>query len=324
MNSNTKSYESYQMLAKLLNSERKENIDKAYNALLAALNESYGEKEKSSSDEYKEKKNTLAKNKAKAEKYLGYFMTEKGYDNSGIEADAKNKAQIAYNADMAALDREEERSKAALEAKRREEAAKNEAERAKQLGKADADLEDQLNKLKKEQDKTDVNREKLELEKYLKEKEIEYKNVKEHSASGGGTDSEKLNAYRYLTYKSMVEKAQSMTDKYELAAFYDSVTGANTEQATEILGFSNYRNLIKEIENRQKALKEEEESEEMIKSLYSLFVSRSGREYHGVTYRRLAGDLKADKIGTFTKKQLDEAYDRYKNDLDNGLFKNGN
>ena len=27
MNSNTKSYESYQMLAKLLNSERKENID---------------------------------------------------------------------------------------------------------------------------------------------------------------------------------------------------------------------------------------------------------------------------------------------------------
>ena len=62
----------------------------------------------------------------------------------------------------------------------------------------------------------------------------------------------------------------------------------------------------------------------MIKSLYSLFVSRSGREYHGVTYRRLAGDLKADKIGTFTKKQLDEAYDRYKNDLDNGLFKNGN
>ena len=115
MNSDTKSYESYQMLAKLLNSERKENIDRAYDALLSALNESYGQKLGTVKDEFRDKKNALAKNRAKAEKYMGYFMTEKGYENSGIEADAKMKAQIGYNADLASLDREQAKTEAELE-----------------------------------------------------------------------------------------------------------------------------------------------------------------------------------------------------------------
>ena len=321
MNSNTKSYESYRMLAKLLNSERKENIDKAYDALRSALNESYKEKTDAVKEGFIDKKNALSRNRAKAEKYLGYFMTEKGYGNSGVEADAKTKAQIGYNADMAALEREEEKSKTALSAEQHRKQAETEAERAKEKSKADEDLEEQLYRIKTEQDKTDLELEKLDFERYFKEKELEVRKLEAEAKKSGGGDG--LNAYRYLNYKSMLEKAEGMEDADELQAFYDSVTGINAERAAEVLGSTNYKNLLQAIEKKRKALRKKADSEARIDSLYGVFVTSYGKEYHGLTYRRLAMDLKSKEIGAFTRDELDEAYDRFKNDMQNGVFDTG-
>ena len=319
LNSDTKSYESYQMLAKLLNSERKENIDRAYDALLSALNESYNEKIGTVKDEFRDKKNALARNRAKAEKYLGYFMTEKGYKNSGIEADAKTKAQIGYNADMAALDREEGKTEADVLVKHHQAQADNEAQRAKEKSKADADLEDQLNKLKKEQDMTDVNLEKLRLQNYWKEKELELQKYK----IDNGDDAEKLKAYRYLSYQEILKTVEGAKDRNELKEIYDSVTGVNTEHASDIMGYTNYKNLLRAIENTEKKLKEAEESQERIDALYARFVSAYGKEYHGLTYRKLAGDLKANEMPGYSKDELDTAYERFKKDLEKGVFEDG-
>ena len=319
MNSDTKSYESYQMLAKLLNSERKENIDRAYDALLSALNESYNEKIGTVKDEFRDKKNALARNRAKAEKYLGYFMTEKGYENSGIEADAKMKAQIGYNADMASLDREQGKSETDLLAKQHQAQAENEAQRAKEKSKADADFEDQLYKLKKEQDTTDVNLEKLRHQDYWKEKELEFEKYKIEN----GDDAEKLKSYRYLNYQGVLKNVEGAKDREELKSIYDSVTGVNTEYATGVLGYTNYKNLLKAIENTDKKLKAEEEEQERIEILYEKFVSAYGKEYHGLTYRKLAGDLKANEMPGYSKNELDTAYERFKKDLEKGVFENG-
>jgi hypothetical protein len=313
------------MLAKLLNSERKENIDKAYDALLSALNESYKEKTEAVKDGFADKKNALARNRAKAEKYLGYFMTEKGYENSGVEADAKTKAQIGYNADMAALGREEEKSKTALAAEQHQKQAETEAARAKEKSKADEDLEEQLYRIKTEQDKNDLELEKLGFERYFKEKELEVRKLEAEVKKSGGADGtgDALNAYRYLNYKSMLEKAEGMDDPDDLQAFYDSVTGINAERAAEVLGSTNYKNLLQTIEKKQKAIREKADSEARIESLYGVFVTSYGKEYHGLTYRRLAMDLKSKEIGAFTRDELDEAYDRFKNDLQNGVFDAG-
>ena len=318
MNSDTKSYESYQMLAKLLNSERKENIDRAYDALLSALNESYGQKLGTVKDEFRDKKNALAKNRAKAEKYMGYFMTEKGYENSGIEADAKMKAQIGYNADLASLDREQAKTEAEMLSKQHQAEAENDAQRAKEKSKADADLEDQLYKLKKEQDTTDVNLEKLRLENYWKEKELEYKKY----AIETGDDSEKLKAYRYLNYKALADKAESITGRNELKELYNSVTGINTEQASEVLGYTNYKNLLHVIEKRDEALRLKEESDQRIDGIYEYFVAsyNKGKDYHALTYRQLSKSLRTDDMTTFTQDELDQAYERFKKDLQDGVF----
>lgn len=320
MNSDTKSYESYQMLAKLLNSERKENIDKAYDALLSALNESYNEKLGEVKEGYRDKKNALARNRAKAEKYLGYFMTEKGYENSGIEADAKMKAQIGYNADLASLDRQQQLTEAELLSKQHQAEAENGAQRAKEKNKADADLGDQLHKLKKEQDTTDVNLEKLRLENYWKEKELEYK---KYAIESGG-DAEKLKAYRYMNYKALADKAESITDRNELKELYDSVTGINTEQAAAVLGYTNYKNLLHVIEGRDNALRMKEVSDERVDGLYSYFVAsyKKGKDYHGLTYRQLSKSLKTDDISSFSQDELDQAYERFKKDLQSGAFGN--
>ena len=199
-----------------------------------------------------------------------------------------------------------------------------EAERAKEKSKADADLEDQLYKLKTEQDKTDLELEKLDFQRYFKEKELEYKKIEAEAKNAGSENgSDALNAYRYLNYKTMLDKAESMTDTNELQAFYDSITGINAEQAAEVLGYTNYKSLIQAIAKKQKSIREEAEREERIDSLYSVFVASRNKEYHGATYRRLVGDLKAENVGPFTRNELDEAYDRFKHDLQNGAFDTG-
>ncbi|MBO4422096.1 MAG: hypothetical protein J5879_01550, partial [Clostridia bacterium] len=158
---NSKSYESYKMLAELLNSEKKENIDKAYDALASVIESSYGRKKQQNANEFAKKRDALAVNRAKAEKYLDYFMTEKGYSGSGVEADAKLKAELGYGSDLAALSGAEASSAAAIEADRAEALQKNESSRASEYGKAEKETEDTVYKLQKDEADNEIKKEQL-------------------------------------------------------------------------------------------------------------------------------------------------------------------
>ncbi len=141
-----KSYESYEMLAKLLNSGRKENIDSVYDALSEVITGEYQRKKQENKDTYADKRNALAKNRAKAEKYLDYFMTEKGYNGSGIEADAKLKASLGYNSDLGSLYAAEALSASDIDSEYVSAKLKNEAERNEKKAESDKDYADALYK----------------------------------------------------------------------------------------------------------------------------------------------------------------------------------
>ncbi len=248
-----KSYEAYQMLAKLLNSEQKENIDRAYNALSDALDKAYTKTVRENSDEFSKKRDALARNKAQSDKYLSYFMTDKGYANSGTEADARLKSQLGYDSDLAALHAAEASAQAKAEEEHNEAALKNEIERNSKKAAADKELGDSLYKMYKDERDGEIQREKiksdkiksdndvknrqLEINKELKEKDYEIKllQAQASAARSGGTDKaenaalkEKLSSYRQLLYNETLDKFKRAASLDEMQSIYDSVTGVET------------------------------------------------------------------------------------------------
>ena len=348
-----KAYESYEMLAKLLNSERKENIDRAYDALSAALAESYGETVRKNADEYGKKRSALAANKAKAEKYLDYFMTEKGYSGSGIEADAKLKAQLAYDSDLASLYASENEAAAKAAAEHEAALLKNEAQRAEAHAGADKDYaelsykaandaaSDELkrqqieterqseleqNRLKEEAQKADAEykRKSLESQNSLKEKEYEIKllqaqtDAAKASASTGTQKKEaeelqeKLDSYRQLMYEELKNSFSATDDISEKQRIYDSVTGVNTEKATEIYGEKLYKELIRSLSKGLTEAKAAQKDAQVVQMLYDRFAEAKD-EYHYDTYLKLKRALTSGGYPGYTQDQLDRAYKAYKN-----------
>ena len=176
-----KSYKSYEMLAKLLNSGTKENIDNAYDALSEVISGEYQKKKQQNETEFSEKRNALAKNKSKAEKYLDYFMTENGYDGSGIKADAKLKTNLGYNSDLAALYAAEALASSDIDAELASAKLKNEAERNEKKAAADKEYNDNLFKAyNDEQDRAlkltqlEYQRESDEKDRALKQSQFDY------------------------------------------------------------------------------------------------------------------------------------------------------
>lgn len=127
----SKAYDSYNMLAKLLNSGSDDKVNKAYDALMALTDSEYARKREETERAYDEKRNALARNKAKADKYLNYFMVENGYENSGIEADARAKASIGYASDLANIGMEETAALNSLESEKNEKRLESEYEKNK-------------------------------------------------------------------------------------------------------------------------------------------------------------------------------------------------
>lgn len=334
-----KTYESYEMLAKLLNSERKENIDKAYNALSAALSEAYAEKRDENSAEYSKKRDALERNRAKAEKYRSYFMTDKGYSGSGIEADAKLKSDLSYNSDLASLYAAEAGADAALASSYEAENMKNEREKSDKVAAADKELSDTLYKIKNDevtaelkekqldmqkeqnQNELELKRKQQEAENALKEKELELKKLQaELSSAKNSSDSkseaaalnEKINAYRQTLYGNIKDNFDNARSLDEMQRIYDSVTGVNAEQSVELFGEKLYNDLVKSFSKAITNEKVKKADAETVQKLYDRFVN-AGDEYHNQTYMKLKRELAYSNFPGFTADQLERAYKLYLN-----------
>lgn len=416
-----KSYESYEMLAKLLNSGRKENIDNVYDALSDVLSGEYQKKKLENKNTYAEKRNALAKNRAKAEKYLDYFMTDKGYNGSGIEADAKLKAGIGYNSDLASLYAAEALASSGIDSEYRSAKLKNEAERNEKKAASDKDYADALYKaygedrqaelkqeqfdyqkqsdekdrdlkqkqfeyqmqsdekdrdLKREQfdyqkhsDETDralkrdqldyqkesdekdralkqaqqkeqaelesqklkndseYKAEQLRLDNEIKQKELEIKLMQAETDAvkvKASTESqkkeademqEKVDVYRQLLYNDMKKQFEMTDDVDEKQRIYDSVTGVNTEQASEIFGETLYKSMVKDFSKALTEAKVKKADEAAVQKLYDRFVNAKD-EYHYETYMKLKRELQFGNFPGFTEDQLERAYKAY---LKNGM-----
>ena len=139
-NRDTKSYESYEMLSKLLNSSKKENIDKVYDTLKQLTEQNYEGSLAQNEAEYAKARDTLSRNRAKAEKYLDYFVNEGGYANSGVGADARLKQELNYENNVSALNSEQLAAKEKLAREKQAEILKLETNRASEQVAADAEL----------------------------------------------------------------------------------------------------------------------------------------------------------------------------------------
>ena len=332
-----KTYESYEMLAKLLNSERKENIDRAYDALSAALEQAYAEKKDESTKAYADKRDALARNRAKAEKYLDYFMTEKGYSGSGIEADAKLKSNLSYNSDLSALNASEAGALSALDAQLQTDKLKNESEKNEKKAAADKDYGDSLYKIKSDSDANALKEKQLQIQKELDEKELELKQTKqaaetalkekeyelkklqtEASAEKASSNSkaetealnEKISAYRQLLYGNIKDDFENAKDLAEMQRIYDSVTGVNAEASAELFGEKLYNDMIKSFRKAITEAKVKQADEQTVQKLYDRFVN-AGSEYHNQTYMKLKRELAYGNFPGFNADQLERAYKMY-------------
>ena len=170
-----KSYKSYEMLAKLLNSGTKENIDNAYDALSEVITGEYQKKKQQNEAAFSEKRDALARNRAKAEKYLDYFMTENGYDGSGIKADAKLKANLGYNSDLASLYAAEALAASEIDAELTAAKLKNEAERNGKKAAADKEYNENLYKAYNDEQDRAIKRDQLAYQQQSDEKDRQFK-----------------------------------------------------------------------------------------------------------------------------------------------------
>lgn len=349
----SKAFESYEMLAKLLNSEKKENIDRAYDALAAALAESYGETKKKNARQFAAKRDALAANRAKAEKYLDYFMTEKGYGDSGIEADAKVKASIGYGAELAALHAAESGADAEIDAAYAGAKNKNEAARAEKLAAADKEYAELAYKAASDSAEDELKRDKLELEKQselkqlqLKEQaqkaDIEYRNK---SLEQQNALKMKENEIRLLQAQTDAAKASASTDGQKKEAeqlqeklnayrqlMYEEIKRSfeSTDDVAEmqrvydsVTGANAERaaeiygeKLYKEmIKSFSKRLSEAKAAQRDAAVVQMLYDKfvSAENEYHYDTYLKLKRALTSGGYPGYTLDQLDRAYKAYKN-----------
>ena len=349
----SKAFESYEMLAKLLNSERRENIDRAYDALASVLAESYGETKRKTEEQYAAKRDALSANRAKAEKYLDYFMTEKGYAGSGIEEDAKLKAEIGYNRDLASLYAAENGAKTDADAAYASALLKNEAERAEKLGNADKDGAELSYKAAAAEADDELQRQKLELQRQTEQKELQLKEqaqradneYRNRSLSQQNSLKEKEYEIKLLEAQTAAAKASAATSsqKKEAEALEKKLNSYRQLMYEEIKRDFESTDDISEMQriydtvtgvNAERAA--EIYGEKLYKDLIKTFSKRltdaktkqrddavvqmlidrfveAKDEYHYDTYMRLKRAITSGGYPGYTLDQLDRVYKLYKN-----------
>lgn len=323
MADNTKAYETYQLLAGLLNSQREEDIDAAYDALKAASEASYGSQIKKTESEYADKRDVAAQNRAKADKYLNYFMTEGGYEGSGIQADAKVKQEIGYNSDLTSLDTAQQQDVTSLRDAQQADALKLDSQRADSKYEAKKDAADealQVAKLELQQQQLAADNEQTAAENaqwqkenedsnYWKQKEYELKQI-EASASSDKNDTT-VQAYRMQLYNSIVAEFERADTLNEMEAIYATISGVNTEQANAVFGESLYTDLISKFNKRISTVRKQTQYNARVNELYDEFVSAKD-EHYNTTYLRLYREIVYGNFSPYTVDQLDDALELYK------------
>ena len=312
-----KSFESYEMLAKLINSGKKENIDSAYDALSDVLTGEYRRKKRENEASFESKRNALAKNKAKADKYLEYFMTEKGYDGSGIEADAKLKANIGYNSDLAALDAAEAASLSEIDSGYQTAKLKNEAERNEKKAAADKEYGDTLYKAYNDDRDRELKRSQLEYQREADDKDRELK--AEQQKRQAELEKIKLDQQNRIKEKEYeIKMLQAQTDAAKASA-----STSSQKKETEALNekISAYRQLLyQEMKKSFDLTDDVSEKQRIYDSVTGVNAERAAEIYGEKLYNSMIKDFSKSLTDAKLKKAdaeiVQKLYDRFVNAKD--------
>ncbi len=298
-NRDTKSYESYEMLSKLLNTDKKENIDVVYDTLKRLTESSYQGSLAENEAQYAKARDTLSQNRAKADKYLNYFVTEGGYANSGVATDARIKQELNYESNVSDLNSEQLASKNELERSKEERLAEIESERAKAQAEADSELAESV--YKNEQLK--LQQKQLEQDNYWKKKQYELD--KQSSGSGGASGSN--TAYNAVMYNDTMAKFGSCNTADEMQQMYDSLVGANSTAAQGVYG-SYYSKLITEMREAIIEKRAEETHDNNVREICTQ-MTEYGRSPNTI-FISLYRQALTDENSPYTKQEVEEAYKR--------------
>ncbi len=318
---NSKVLESYETLAKLLNTDKKENIDRVYDALKSVAESEYKSGLEESAQSYRESRDTLAQKKAKADKYMSYFLSEGGYDRTGIAADAKIKSDLTYMSQTSALEREEQQSRNDLLRKKNESLNDIEAKRASEHSKADSELAELEYKVASDKVERELRLKELEDQNYWKKKEYELNSLKVNASISGGSggsggsnsavsSDDLVKAYRTNLYNDILDRLSECTDSAQMQDIYDSLTGTNTENAVSTFGSDIYNKMIKDMKTKILAQRKSEKYENGIDELVDRLKSTKDLP---TEMGRIQLDINFNKNSKYTMKQFYEAIERYNN-----------
>ncbi len=304
----SKAYETYRELARLINSDKKENIDRAYDALASITDEKYENGIKAREASYTEQRNALAANRAKAERYLNYFLVDNGYANTGVETDMKLKSSLAYDSQRSELEKRHGSEIAELESEKNKEHSENEAKRAAAQSEADTELNEQLYRSQKDEADNALKSEEL------NKKYGYYSNSSSSGWSGSGTSSSSsaVEAYRTTFYNSMMTQFDHAETSEDMQRIYDSVTGVHAEQAQAVFGTSRYKSLISYFRKKLDTRKLRDEYTEEINEL--LYTFRNAEDL-GEEMSKIYREIRLDKNPRYTIDQFNKAVKYYKEGL---------
>lgn len=306
-NRDTKSYESYEMLSKLLNSNKKENIDTVYDTLKKLTEQNYEGRLAQNEAEYAKARDTLSRNRAKAEKYLDYFVNEGGYANSGVGTDARLKQELNYENNVSALNSEQIADKEKLAREKQEEILKLESERATAQIEADSELADMA--LKNEQ--LELQKKQAEQDNYWKSKQYELQknaySASSSSSSSSGGSGRNDSAYNAVMYNDMLKKLSECKNADEMQVLYDSLVGSNTEAAQSVYG-SFYSKLLGEMRSALLDKRADEDHDNKVREICER-MTKVGSNANTV-FINLYRDSMLTDHPQYTTEQVEEAYRR--------------
>lgn len=296
------------MLSKLLNSNKKENIDTVYDTLKKLTEQNYEGSLAQNEAEYAKARDTLSRNRAKSEKYLDYFVNEGGYANSGVGTDARLKQELNYENNVSALNSEQIAAKEKLAREKQEEILKLESERATAQIEADSELADMA--LKNEQ--LELQKKQAEQDNYWKSKQYElqknaYSGSSSSSSSSDGGALRNDSAYNAVMYNDMLKKLSECKNADEMQVLYDSLVGTNTEAAQSVYG-SFYSKLLNEMRSALLDKRADEDHDNKVREICER-MTKVGSNANTV-FINLYRDSMLTSHPQYTTEQVEEAYRR--------------
>ena len=275
----SKVLDTYKMVAELLNSGSESNIEKAYSALLAATDQKYQSRLSDIATDYAEKRDTAARSKAAGDRYLNYFMAERGYGGSGIEADAKVKNELSYRSGLSALSGEENKAKDAARQSRDEETLKLESQKYKDRAAEENTLYERIYQASKDEADEAYRQKQLEMQEaaakndaYWKQKSYELEKEKISKSA----EASAAKNYQNAIYDYLSDKAAKATTEYQLEQIFEALTGSWSAEAQNMLGSSGYSKLLQYVRKRMGEIAANDPNSEKVEALYQTLKNTKG------------------------------------------------